>query len=138
MKDNVKQRLIKYIESKNISKNKFEVICGFSKRYVSNISVSIQPDKIKIISLHFPDLNTGWLLTGEGEMLKKETNQKNENNGDELIQPSNSIIMSREVFDLVLSQQKTIQLQQETIIQLTRQIQRGADVPKEDGAVAAG
>lgn len=67
----VKERLIQYINHKGLSKNKFETICGFGSRYVSNISVSIPPDKIKIISLNFPDLNTGWLLTGEGEMLRE-------------------------------------------------------------------
>lgn len=66
----VKQRLIDYIKFKNISVNRFEKACGLSTGYVGNMRVSIQPDKIKIIALNFPDLNTGWLLTGEGEMLK--------------------------------------------------------------------
>lgn len=29
----------------------------------------MQPDKVKRIALEFPELNTAWLLTGEGEML---------------------------------------------------------------------
>lgn len=69
MEDSVKNRLIAFIAFRGLSKNRFEEICGLSKRYVSNISRSIQPDKIKRISLQFPDLNTGWLLTGEGRML---------------------------------------------------------------------
>lgn len=73
MTGNVKDRLISYIEAKGLSKNRFEQICGFSKRYVSNISVSLQPDKIEKISLNFPDLNIEWLLTGEGEMIKQST-----------------------------------------------------------------
>lgn len=28
------------------------------------------PNKVKIISIQYPDLNTSWLLTGEGGMLK--------------------------------------------------------------------
>ena len=72
MGSDVKTRLIQFIEHKGISKNKFEQLCGLSTRYVSNISVSIQPDKIKKISLVFPELNTGWLLTGEGEMFRKD------------------------------------------------------------------
>ena len=68
----VKTRLIQFIEYKGLSKNRFEKICGLSPRYVSNISQSIQPDKIEKISLNFPELNTGWLLTGEGGMLKAE------------------------------------------------------------------
>ena len=73
MENTVKQRLIDYIDYKKINKNRFEVEAGLSKRYVSNIEKSIQPDKIKKISLAFPDLNTGWLLTGEGEMLRTAT-----------------------------------------------------------------
>lgn len=69
MEETVKDRLLKFIEYLGLSKNRFEEICGLSKRYVSNISVSIQPDKVKKISLKFPELNTGWLLTGEGRML---------------------------------------------------------------------
>lgn len=87
METTVKERLIRYISYKGLSKNKFETICGFGSRYVSNISVSISPDKIKIISLKFPDLNTGWLLTGEGEMLRensKGVTQSVENNNIEV------------------------------------------------------
>ena len=70
--DTVRERLIRFIEHKGLSKNKFEKICGLSTRYVSNISKSIQPETIEKISLNFPELNTGWLLTGEGEMLKDD------------------------------------------------------------------
>lgn len=70
--ETVKDRLLRFIEYKRLSKNRFERICGLSARYVSNISVSIQPDKVLKISEKFPELNTGWLLTGEGEMLKTD------------------------------------------------------------------
>ena len=70
--DTVRDRLIRFIEHKGLSKNKFEKLCGLSTRYVSNISKSIQPETIEKISLNFPELNTGWLLTGEGEMLKED------------------------------------------------------------------
>ena len=76
MEETVKDRLVHFIEYLGLSKNRFEEVCGLSKRYVSNISVSIQPDKIKKISLNFPQLNTGWLLTGEGSMLKGESRKK--------------------------------------------------------------
>lgn len=72
MATTVKDRVILFIEYKGISKNAFEKACGLSTRYVSNMRQSIQPDKIKKIALAFPELNTGWLLTGEGEMLKGE------------------------------------------------------------------
>jgi hypothetical protein len=54
-----------------MSKNAFENACGLSTRYVSNISASVSPDKLKQISLKFPELNVEWLLTGQGNMLRE-------------------------------------------------------------------
>ncbi len=71
----VKERLKEYLKYRSISQGKFESTVGLSNGYVNNIRKSIQPDKIQRISLCFPDLNTGWLLTGEGEMLKKGINE---------------------------------------------------------------
>lgn len=68
----VKERLKEYLYSKNISIRQFTIAIGVSPSYVNNINKSIQPDKIDSITNRYPDLNTGWLLTGEGEMLKSE------------------------------------------------------------------
>lgn len=68
----VKERLVKFIDFKGISKNKFEQICGLSTRYVSNISQSIQPDKLRVISAVFPELNIDWLIIGRGSMLRTD------------------------------------------------------------------
>ncbi len=72
METSVKQRLIQYIEYKNISIRSFERKCGLSNGYIRSIEQTIMPRKLKSISLQFPDLNQSWLLTGEGEMLNKE------------------------------------------------------------------
>jgi len=66
----VKQRLISYLEYKNISKSEFGRTIGVSSAYVSSIRKSIDPDKIQSITLNYPDLNLDWLMTGEGEMIK--------------------------------------------------------------------
>lgn len=68
----VKERIRKYISYKKISIREFERLSNLNYGYVNAIRVSIQPDKVKSISLYFADLNTGWLLTGEGEMLKND------------------------------------------------------------------
>ncbi len=73
METTVKQRLIDFIKSQGISVNKFEKACGLSIGYVKNIRKSIQPEKLRCISLIFPNLNTGWLMTGEGEMLRENS-----------------------------------------------------------------
>lgn len=66
----VKERLIEYLKHINISQKDFAKEVGVSFGYVNAIRVSIQPKTLHKIAVRFPDLNTGWLLTGEGEMLR--------------------------------------------------------------------
>lgn len=66
----VKERLKDFIKMLGMGQGAFEKTVGLSNGYVNNIRQSIQPDKLQKIALHFPQLNTGWLMTGEGNMLK--------------------------------------------------------------------
>lgn len=72
MEDTIKQRIIRYIKSKRISQRRFETEAGLSNGFVNNIVKTIGADKLRKISIAYPELNTDWLLTGEGEMLKGE------------------------------------------------------------------
>lgn len=72
METTVKERLLEFIRSKNIPVNRFEKTCGLSTGYINNIRKSIQPEKTQSIANNFPELNMGWVLTGEGEMLKED------------------------------------------------------------------
>ena len=116
MESSVKQRLILFLEYKNITKNKFEKLCGLSTGYIKNMRVSIQPEKIRNIAAIFPDLNTGWLLTGEGEMLKKN---------DEMVSEPAPIYEKRcerckALEQTIEAQKQTIQAQQELIAELKK------------------
>ncbi|MBS7343887.1 MAG: hypothetical protein KIH02_12315 [Parabacteroides sp.] len=53
---------------------------------------SLQPDKIKSIAMNYPDLNTDWLITGEGEMLRPSVVQNNQS-GDNI--NGNSVNISK-------------------------------------------
>ena len=77
METTVKERLIAFIKYRGMNKYNFEKACGFSTGFVANMRVSLQPTKITSIAHNFPELNTGWLLTGEGEMIKAETSPIN-------------------------------------------------------------
>jgi hypothetical protein len=77
MEDTVKERLISFLSYKKIGQVKFADVVGLSRGFVNNIRNSIQPKTVHRISEYFPDLNTGWLMTGEGEMLKSVVNQSN-------------------------------------------------------------
>lgn len=67
----IKQRLLDFINHKNLSVNRFCTMCGFSSAYVRNIQKTISQRYLKIISNAFPDLNIHWLETGEGKMLNE-------------------------------------------------------------------
>lgn len=110
----VKERLAAFIEFKGLSKNKFEQMCGLSRRYASNISRSIQPDKIEKISLAFPDLNTGWLLTGEGEMLK-DAGESPEDQG---------VYVPQELVQMFTNMTEAARIQEENVARLTKMVDR--------------
>lgn len=74
----VKGRLIAFIRHLNIGQGKFESRCGLANGYVNNIRRSITPEKLQQITLQFPELNPGWLMTGEGEMLKDSSDDGRE------------------------------------------------------------
>lgn len=70
MQDSVKQRIMAFIEYKGITKSKFETICSLSNGYLNQLRHSPSPDKLSQIASSFPELNTAWLLTGEGDMIR--------------------------------------------------------------------
>jgi len=72
---NTVSRIKEFIDFKGLSVRKFEETVGFSNgafatQYKNNKSIG--SDKIENILCSFPELNTEWLLTGNGEMLKSE------------------------------------------------------------------
>lgn len=71
----VKQRILQYIEIKNITKEKFyqeTSLCGANFRGKSAKS-ELSSDKIAIILRIFPDLDPDWLLLGKGQMLRTDS-----------------------------------------------------------------
>lgn len=72
METSVKQRLIEYLEYKDIGRNRFEEMAGISLGYITKLKKSPGSEILVRILTAAPDLNKDWLLTGEGEMLKQE------------------------------------------------------------------
>ena len=70
MENNVKDRLISYLEHKGINKSEFGRSIGVSNAFVSSMRQSIQPDKVLKIATAYPDLNIEWLLIGRGDMIR--------------------------------------------------------------------
>lgn len=79
----IKSRLILFISHLGMGQGRFEKACELPNGYVSNIRVSITPKKLQQITEHFPELNAGWLMTGEGKMLKDQQQALSQSiNGD--------------------------------------------------------
>ena len=77
--NSVKNRLLQFLEYKNLSQKRFEEICGLSNGYVNNIRKSIKLDTFNgKIEPNFPELNRNWLLLGDGEMLVQNTPEEYE------------------------------------------------------------
>lgn len=73
--ETIKERLISFIKYLQIGQGRFEAQCGLANGYVNNIRRSITPEKLQQIARQYPELNTGWLMTGEGEMIRPALNQ---------------------------------------------------------------
>lgn len=65
----LKSRLIEFIEYKGLSVQSFEIQCNLSNGAVSKMGNNTRRSTIDKISKSYPELNTSWLLTGEGNML---------------------------------------------------------------------
>lgn len=65
----VKQRLLEFLRFKRISQTEFSRLLGVSATYIGAMRKSLSDDKVSKLRKLFPDLNTAWLLYGEGEML---------------------------------------------------------------------
>lgn len=84
-----RERLKLYLSSIGISEGNFEKEAGLSTGFVSKVGDSIRTKSLEKILGKFPDLNTSWLLTGEGPMLKSSIGK------DEvkMMQPSNVMMV---------------------------------------------
>ena len=71
---NLKDRFIAYLEYKGIKKAVFEKDAGFGNGFVDKMGNNTRTSTLDRISNYCPDLNISWLRTGEGNMLKDNSN----------------------------------------------------------------
>lgn len=77
----IKDRIARFLEYKGFGQAKFAELAGLSKGFANVVGNSISTKSLTKIKDAYPELNTDWLLTGEGSMLKNEpqTTEKAEN-----------------------------------------------------------
>lgn len=124
----VRERLIEFIKYLKIGQGAFEKKVGLSNGYVNNIRKSIQPDKLQRISLQFPELNTGWLMTGEGQMLKTNDSDTLPPITEEELVKIGAIAFEKKLVELFQSGQiypgKVVEEKEKLINELYREIGR--------------
>jgi phage repressor protein C with HTH and peptisase S24 domain len=67
------ERMREYLDYKGITKYKFCNDLGFSNKFLDNSS-NMGTDKACKILHQYPEINSEWLLTGNGSMIKENTN----------------------------------------------------------------
>ena len=67
----IKQRILTFLDFMGISKNAFYVKTGISNGVLSQKGGISEENILRFLSI-FSEISPEWLLTGEGEMLKKE------------------------------------------------------------------
>ena len=113
---NSSDRLIQYLDIKNISKNKFYKSIGLSVGYLTK-RPEMSSKVLKNIISKYKDLNLHWIVTGEGKMLNNdiiyedikntihEIHQKDVNLLLEVIKEKNKVIEEK---NITISQQDDI------------------------------
>lgn len=116
----LRQRVLEYCKRKNIAVSRFEKECNLSNGYFNQVKKRPSLDKIESISRAFPDLNTDWLLTGEGEMLRQNIQQAGDNATQ--VQGTNNHVSSPRVLEMAMQeiaeQRKLVSKSQEQIDRL--------------------
>lgn len=77
---NIRDRMALYLEFKGISDYRFEKDLGLSKGYWNKAKNPTSEIVRKFVGI-YTDISSDWLLTGKGEMLKKEDLSTNNNSG---------------------------------------------------------
>lgn len=101
--DNLKERLLQFIDYKGIKVQSFERAVGLSNASVAKMGNNTRRSTIDKISNTYPDLNTNWLLTGEGKMLNVSASESNILSSDSIFPDSNEEDTSLEPLQVAFS-----------------------------------
>lgn len=71
MQTTFKDRLLAFLDHLEIGQTKFEELAGIGRASISKIKDGMSSTNLAKISTAFPELNTEWLITGKGKMLKE-------------------------------------------------------------------
>lgn len=74
----IRERLLQFIETQSLSNRRFCEIIGVNHTFFiqKHLKSSLGSDVLSNILYNYPEINVDWLLSGKGEMIKKDTLNK--------------------------------------------------------------
>lgn len=103
-----------------------------STGYINNISKGIGSEKLLNISEKYPQLNTSWLINGEGEMLRSQPQPSVVITGDGVTAATNSSTATSGLptgtIDKLIAQQNELISQQSRLISIIERMQAQHEV----------
>ncbi|MBR4562211.1 MAG: hypothetical protein IKO23_09870 [Bacteroidales bacterium] len=119
MENTVKERIMIFLDFKDMKPATFERLCGLSNGYLNQLKKEPSLSKIEKILETFPELNKEWLMTGEGQMLNGtvigDGNIKGDNNNWTNVNTDSALLRAIEAIG---EQQKITAKSQEQIDRL--------------------
>ena len=128
---------VAYLKAQNIitSQNEMRQVLGYNESSFSQIingRVPFSKNMINKIKQNYPQLNTKWLLTGEGEMLNHHhndaTNNTNRNNMNSFDSYSQDKINENNIYiEMIATQRELISQYRKEIEYLRRKIKENTE-----------
>ena len=82
--DKVRNRLLEFLEYKGLEKSVFERMCGLANGFVDKTNARMRRTSLKSISNTFPELNTNWLMSGDGNMIQEVQPKQEQEHQDDI------------------------------------------------------
>jgi hypothetical protein len=120
----MKERLVQFLAHLGMGQTKFEEKVGLSRGFVNSLKDNLTIRTLAKIETAYPELNTEWLKTGEGEMLKSVNTNEVNGNGNTSVAGNGNQITTANITEM-LELQKGYQEMINRLITIIEQIHNG-------------
>lgn len=119
----LKERIEEYCKYAKIRISAFERRAGLSNGYFNQVKKEPSPSKLSQIEEAFPDLNTDWMLTEKGSMLKNTDQPVSQGGEDATLSEAdlNNSNTMKKCLDQVLRQNEELIRQNGVLLDLFRE-----------------
>lgn len=121
----IRERVLQVCRYLDVSPNKLSQDSGMSREYIRLMKDYANADFLRYIFRTYPDIDIVWLITGEGEMIKRQSN---------LINTDDYVTIPKEAWDIIKKQSDDLRAQIERIEKKDEQIDELISMIKKDHA----